>query len=364
MRTSWRQGAGIATQIRATKFHLALVLLISAASVAHSDEARIAELSESIGANVASKNWDAADADYEQLYSVYLEDFGAASRQAIAMSKVLGDWKIQAHRSGLLSESATSVIAGTSSFFTQLIEEIENQHGQLAEDLIDPLYGQAMVEYHLFQIATKKPVSSYRGVGLEFIQEERCVASEDGGAVVFCDYEEAPNRDYIVSQAQAKSNEVEAHWSAIAASLERIIEICELNQYLLDQAEAMIHLGDHFLYGGEGELAIEIYANAYQMLVRNTDGAEWVQRLFNTPTVVPSLTTSFPGANPAPILTHGMKIGFSIDENGKAQNVEIVGGADASTRAVRQNTTQIISGAIFRPGFDFDGVMESKYVEI
>ena len=80
-------------------------LTIGLSPVAYSDATKIAELSDSINKNLAARDWDAVDENYEEIYSVYQSDHGAVSSQALAMAKVLGQWKIQAYRHGLLSES-------------------------------------------------------------------------------------------------------------------------------------------------------------------------------------------------------------------------------------------------------------------
>ena len=343
-----------------------LVLAMGVSPVAYSDAAKIAELNDSIGKNLAARSWDAADAGYEELYSVYQIDHGAGSGHALAMAKVLGQWKIQAYRSGLLSKPREQVIADASAFYSTVIAEVEQQQGTNASALIDPLYGQAMVEYHLLQIETRKPINSYLGIGPELIDEEVCVESEDRGATLFCDDVEVPSRDYIDSQVDAKLEATAVHWDAIAASLQRVAAICKQNQYLLDEAEAMAHLGDLHLARDEQPTAIDSYNSAYQLLAGNADpeAAVWMQRLFTTTTIVPSLSTSFPGAAPAAIPTHGMTFGFDITSDGKAEDVEVLSGGSRSNRAEQQSTIDIISSAKFRPHFDENGVVDSAAVEI
>ena len=347
-------------------FIVGLALTIGVNSVAYSDAAKIAELSDSISKSLAARNWDAADAEYEEIYSVYQSDHGTGSRQALAMAKVLGQWKIQAYRSGLLSKPREQVIADASAFYSTVIAEAEQQQGASAADLIDPLYGQAMVAYHLLQIETRKPINSYLGIGPELIDEEVCVDAEDRGAAVICDDVEVPSRDYIDSQVAAKLKATTVHWDAIAASLQRIAAICKQNQYLLDEAEALTHLGDLHLAREEESSAIDSYNSAYQALAGNADpeAAVWMQRLFTTATIVPSLSTSFPGAPPAAIPTHAMTFGFNIMSNGKAEDVEVLSGGSRSNRAEQQSTIDIISSAKFRPHFDENGVVDSAAVEL
>ncbi len=341
-------------------------LTIFLASNTYSDAESIARISDSIGQNVAGQSWDAVDAGYEELYSVYQSDYGVGSRQALAMAKVLGQWKIQSYRSELLSKSPVQAIGNASEFYSLLISEIEQQQGTDAADLIDPLYGQAQVEYHLLQIETKKPINSYRGTGPEITEEETCVDTEDRGGIVQCDYVEVPSRDYIQSQLDAKSDATAVYWDAVASSLQRIVAICKQNQYLLDEAEALAHLGDYHLYREEQSEAIASYSSAYQLLKSNADpdAAAWMQRLFAAPTVVPSLSTSFPGAAPTPITTHGMTFSFNINSDGTAEDVEVISGDSRSNRDEQQSTTRIISGAMFRPQFDDNGVVDSAAVEI
>lgn len=343
---------------------LSVVFLTSVLCVSAGSAQGISELTDSIGKNVAAQNWDEVDQGYEALYSAYQAEHGVASRQALSMAKVLGEWKIQAYRNELLTERPEQVMATTSAFYSNLIDEIVQSYGDGSDQLIDPLYGQAMVEYHLFQIATRKQISDYRGVGLETIEEEQCVDSEDRGGSVDCSYVEVPSRDYLDSQAAAKEEATSGHWQAIADSLRQVAAICKQNQYLLDEAEALVHLGDYHLYAGEQVAAIELYNSAYQQLAVNAEGAEWIQRLFVQPTVVPSLTTSMPGKGPVQIVTHGATFGFSINSDGKAEDVKVLSGATSSSRASQQGTVGIISGATFRPGFDRNGVMESNPVEI
>jgi hypothetical protein len=343
-----------------------LALMLCLSTNTYSDAEEIAAITDSLGKNMASQNWDAVDGEYHQLYLAYQDEYGAGSRQALAMAKALGDWIIQAYRSQLLSKDADEVINDASGFFTGLIEDISEQQGANASDLIDPLYAKAMTEYHLFQLATKKPVDSYNGSGPEVIKEEVCVDSEDRGGSLDCSYVDVPSRDYLDSQAFAKTQETTAHWEAIGLALNQVAEICRVNQYLLDEAEAKAHIGDYHLYGGEGDVAMDYYSEAYQLLANNMDpgAGAWAQRLFATTTVVPSLSTSFPGAAPTPITTNGMTYGFSIKSDGKAENVEVRSGASRNNRPAQQNTIGIISGATFRPHFDENGVVESASVEI
>lgn len=326
----------------------------------------IDQITGSIQTHIASQNWDGADQGYEALYQAYKAEYGAGSGRALAMAKVLGEWKIQAFRNDLLSGSEENILGDTSSFYSELISEIEQQQDQLAADLIDPLYGQVMVNYHQFLLTSRKPLSAYQGVGEELIQEEQCVDSEDRGGVVDCQYMEVPNRDYIESQAQAREENIAQYWDAIALSLQRIIDICAEHRYLLDQAEAQAHLGDYHMYGGEQDLALTNYFEAYQLLLRNTDpdATEWLDRLFMQSTVVPSLTTVLPGASPAPILTQGLRFGFDVGADGKASNIEVLDGARSADRQVRQSVMRIISGATFRPFFDTEGVLDSHSIEI
>lgn len=343
-----------------------LALTVCLSSNAYSDAESIARISDSIGQNVATQSWDAVDAGYEELYAVYQSDYGVGSRQALAMAKVLGQWKIQAFRSELMSKSPGEVIADASEFYTGLIAEVEQQQGVNASDLIDPLYGQAIVEYHLLQIEARKPVNSYRGIGPEIIEEERCEDAEDRGGAVDCEYMEVPSQDYIQSQVDEKNNATTVHREAVETSLQRIAAICKQNQYLLDEAEVMTHLGDYYLYHREQSAAIEAYSSAYQLLATNADpdAAVWMQRLFTATTVVPSLATTFAGAAPAPITTNGITFGFNIGSDGKADEVEVLSGASRNNRAEQQSAIRIISGATFRPRFDEEGVVESASVEI
>lgn len=343
--------------------YLLVIFLTSVICTGAASAQDIAELTDSIGKSVASRNWDKADDGYEALYSAYQAEYGSGSRQALSMAKVLGEWKIQAYRNKLLSELPAQIMEEASAFYSSLIEEIIQLYGDNAEGLIDPLYGQAMVEYHLYQITSRKPISDYRGVGPEVIEEEQCVDSEDRGGVAICSYVEAPNRDYIESQAQAKADEIAIHSDAIVAALLKVAAICNQNQYLLDEAEALVHLGDYHLYGGEQATALDFYSRAYQQLESNAEGAEWIHRLFGQPTVVPSLTTSMPGADPVSIVTHGARFRFSISSVGKAEDIEVLSSGN-SDREARQNTLRIISGATFRPYFDGAGVTESSLVEI
>ncbi|MBT5560018.1 MAG: hypothetical protein HOJ88_09000 [Proteobacteria bacterium] len=243
---------------------------------------------------------------------------------------------------------------------------MEQQQGASASELIDPLYGQAAVEYRRLQIETRKPVNSYRGIGPELIEEERCVDAEDRGGSAVCDYVEVPNRDYIGSQAEAKRAATEVHWDAIGVSLQRIVVISKENQYLLDEAEAVAHLGDYHLARGEQSSAIDSYNAAYQLLANNSDpdAAVWMQRLFTAITIVPSLSTSFAGAVPIPITTHGMTFGFDLTSAGRAEDIEVLSGGSRKNRKEQQSVINIISGALFRPHFDDNGVMDSVAIEI
>lgn len=365
--SNWQGGSYFMILIRTIfTWFTGLALTVCLSSNVYSDAEEIAAITDSLGKNMASQNWDTVDAEYHQLYLAYQDEYGAGSRQALAMAKALGDWTIQSYRNQLLSKDLEDHIDEASGFFSTLIEEVSEQQGANASDLIDPLYGQAMVEYHLFQLATKKPISSYPGSGPEIIQEEVCVDSEDRGGSLDCSYASVPSRDYLESQAFAKTLDTTTHWEAIGSALNQVAEICRVNQYLLDEAEAKAHMGDYHLYGGEGAVALELYNEAYQLLAKNTDpDAEvWAQRLFATITVVPSLSTSFPGAAPTSITTHGMTFGFSINSDGKTENVEVRNGASRSNREAQQSTIGIISGATFRPHFDEDGVVESASVEI
>lgn len=343
---------------------LSVVFLTSVLCVSAVSAQGIAELTDSIGKNVAAQNWDEVDQGYETLYSAYQAEHGVASRQALSMAKVLGEWKIQAYRNELLTERPEQTMSAASAFYSNLIDEIVQGYGEDSEELIDPMYGQAMVEYHLFQIATRRPTSDYNGIGSEVTEEEQCVGSEDGGAVLDCSYVEVPSRDYLNSQAAAKEKQTSEHWQAIADSLQKVVAICRENQYLLDEAEALTHLGDYYLYAGEHVKAIELYNSAYKQLSVNTEGSEWIQRLFTMPTVVPALTRSLPGAAPVQIAAQGIGFGFSINSEGRAEDIKVLSGNTSSNRQTQQNIIGIISGATFRPGFDKEGVLESRSVEI
>ncbi|HAY46768.1 MAG TPA: hypothetical protein DCY55_10880 [Gammaproteobacteria bacterium] len=243
---------------------------------------------------------------------------------------------------------------------------MEQQQGASASELIDPLYGQAAVEYRRLQIETRKPVNSYRGIGPELIEEERCVDAEDRGGSAICGYVEVPNRDYIDSQVEAKRLATGMHWDVVAVSLRRIVAISKENQYLLEEAEATTHLGDYHLARGEQPSAIDAYNTAYQLLVDNADpdATVWMQRLFTAITIVPSLSTSFAGAVPTPITTHGMTFGFNLNSSGKAEDIEVLSGGSRKNRKEQQSVINIISGALFRPHFDDNGVVESVAIEL
>lgn len=340
-------------------------LVICAVLSAQANAASVADITESISTNITSQNWDAVDRGYEQLYEAYQNEYGAGSGQALAMAKVLGEWKIQAFRDGRLSEDSGNTIADASNFYTNLIAEVSSQQGAQSSQLIDPLYGQAMVEYHLFQLAAVKPITGYIGIGAETVMQRQCVSLEGpGSGEEGCNYIQVPNQDYIRSQRQAKNEETLLHWEKIGSSLQQIADISEANLYFVDQAEALTHLGDYHLFREETENAMEFYQAAYRLLSNYPTEAESLKMLFEKPTVIPVLSLSFPGLNTAPNTDSDLVLSFDLSEQGKASNIEAVGGANSSDASLQKNAIEYVSGSLFRPQFNINGLIENKRIEM
>lgn len=340
-------------------------LAICAALSTHANAAEIADITDSIGVNIASQNWNAVDAGYEELYEEYQIEYGVGSGQALAMAKVLGEWKIQAYRDGRLSEDSKSTITYASNFYTKLISEVTGQQGAGSSQLIDPLYGQAMVEYHLFQLAAVMPITGYVGIGPETLMERQCISIEGpGSGEEGCNYIEVPNQDYIQSQRQAKNQETLLHWEIIGASLQKIADISEANFYFVDQAEALTHLGDYHLFREETESAMEFYQAAYLLLSNNPEDAQSLKALFEKPTAIPVLSLSFPGMSAAENFDPNLVLAFDLSAEGRASNVEVVGGSDSSNMNLRENVSGFVMNSIFRPQYNINGLIESKRVEM
>ncbi len=353
--------------IQKWKFRSSLLIftLFFCTAISYSNAADISDITASVSTNISTQNWDALDSDYERLYLAYQDAYGPESDQALAMAKVLGQWKIQAHRDGRLSESGQVTITNASDFYSNLIERVTNRYGEDSSHLIDPLYGQAMVEYHLFQVAAAKPVSAYVGIGPETVMERQCVSiagpesGEEG-----CDYIEIPNQDYIQSQRFTKSQESFSHWENIGSLLHIIHDISEANSYTSDQAEALAHLGDYHFSRSEREEAIAFYKAAYALLLDNPAEQESMQGLFGTPTIVPALSRSFPGAFSTLISDPNMVLAFNISAEGRANDMEVVGGNSANNRELSESVTNLIENSLFRPQFSESGILESQRVEM
>jgi hypothetical protein len=348
---------------------LGMVLMTNTAFSADSVTDQVTSVNKRISENIKSQNWDALDKNYQELYSLFSQNYEPDNSMVASITKVLGRWKIQAYRSKLLSENRSKTINDALNFYTSVTRDTEDSLGENSPVLIEPLYGLTMVNYILFEEVAKKAVNKFAGKGSETVEEFQCVSASPGPGGSdedACDYIEVPDQDYLRSQQQEKARQVVEHLDKIDASLGRIAKIIESNPSLpvTDHAEVLVHLGDYNFVRKNTETAIEFYQRAYLLLSDGTAGSKSLERLFEKPVMIPALSLSFPGASNDTGVNNKITLAFDITANGKTKNIEVVSERDPGNKTARNGVTNVVTRSTFRPRFVDGKLVDSQRVEM
>ncbi len=122
-------------------------------------------------------------------------------------------------------------------------------------------------------------------------------------------------------------------------------------------AAEQLELGDWHLLFDENELAFATYRNARLLLERNGATPEEMQRFFSpmTPTVLPTFTAGFVGADQAAAYRGFIDVALTLNGVGKSTRFEVTGRSEGIPEEIVRRLKHYVAEARFRPRFEADG---------
>jgi len=122
---------------------------------------QISILEKIIEINIHIKDWESLDQNYDQVLWVYRRNYAEDDPYLLSQVYATGKWKIQTYRFGLLDKEPRFPLNEAERLFSSSISYIKKTHGSNDPRLVQLLYGQALVNYHLLILTMNKPLSKF-----------------------------------------------------------------------------------------------------------------------------------------------------------------------------------------------------------
>lgn len=341
------------------------------------DLGQVPVLQELIESNIATKNWDELDRNYQLLLFVHRRNYEESDPRFLPIVDQMGRWKLQAYREHLLKQEGATTIREAEHLFGDNVRLLEDQLGETDPRLIEPLYGKALTNYEIMKLEAKRPLDSFRTGPSSFSRityrqvcravptragpRAQCfsvpVMTSDGGAA-------------FINQQRQKDLSIEQRLYAAKRALLRIVEIHEAHPELSakSHAYALMHLGDwHMLYDQRGT-AIKLYKRAYALLAGDASNEDEISKLFGAPASVPSLRLAVEAVREklaADDTEEGfVKVSFDVSSSGKPRNVSIIEESQTQRVYSARRAKEYVRTSKYRPRFENGEPVDTPGVKV
>ena len=249
-----------------------------------------------IASHIAAGELTEADERQHYLYRVQIRSMDSGELRAQALMQQAG-WQYNAYQLGL-GEQTFSRLMNMWDLYRLALTDIADRAGETSPNLLPPLFGMLQAQYLIAGYNMDSSSSGYNSDGDYTSRQEynrfnayRAQSFKKGSAVIRAIYE--------IEQKQAETDGVAA-------------------------AEALVQLGDWYLWHDERESAEATYQDALAELVGRDDAQQVIDRLFGEPVALPNLE----GVRPLPARVAmeeaNVVLEFGVNSRGRVIDLERV----------------------------------------
>lgn len=280
--------------------------------------------------------WDEVSNRYQYMYWLNTVTFGEDDPRMLPSLYQLSKWHLQAYAMnfGSSREEIANHLIKAHDMIEKSIMLLEKQ-GNEEQRLVNNLNALALTNY-LFATLQRTPTSKLAASSRSQLE---------GGKTHFV--------------SQMIDIYINRSFRAGRDAISRIVDIYSNSNTAPPYAVAKskVRLGDWLFLFDKKDAAMEIYADAYQMLKTETQGKQEIDRIFSQPVALPNQdlleTNNFYSMDQAQYdaNNHYVVASFDVTEQGKTANIEIIESVPENNYSARSQVKRSLKIAKFRPRF-------------
>jgi tetratricopeptide (TPR) repeat protein len=336
---------------------------------------QIGALDQSLGSLVATGQLQTADRGYEELVRLTKKHYGADALEVVPALAKLGDFKLDAFHRAVRSGLSPEAGLGGRDAVEQQGSPTETESRRDAFELLKAAQSAYLEAIGLLVDHEQFHDARLRQLELSLVETVFLQAYRDNIVENPLDY--MPSRrlgiDSIVRKPGASDYSRrfgygEDAYIRMLSYLKR-----DSGATIEEFGRTLVGLGDWYMLFGHRSAAIAKYQQALAILEAGGASDKTVANLLrpDVPVRLPTFVAAphAPGtfsADAADALTHDgyIDVHFSLNKYGRAQDIEVLGGAAAPSNAVRGRLVWMLRDAQFRPVFDGDAPAANAPIDV
>jgi len=268
-------------------------------------------------------DWEQVEKGYNQFYRIHYRNYGERDPRLLPALQKLSSWHMRAYLDATGGEPLNHLLTARN-LYDSSVAIMQANYASTDGRIADALRQRALVDYYL---ASYVPAPE-EGFGLN-----------------------AASTAQVTAQAYMANS-----FNAGRDALERVVELRKQSGAgsELASSEALAELADWHQLFNRRQAAIRLYQDAWTFGSQAGEAAPLILRsVFGKPLALPVLPDDLQAPAPdAPAQSAYIKVRFSVDETGRAENMEVVESSPpAADKYVSRLRKRLLSTA-FRPRFE------------
>jgi tetratricopeptide (TPR) repeat protein len=273
-----------------------------------------------------------ADERQQYLYRVQMRTLQGGESMAAALMQQ-ASWQFSAYRWGVGGPGFMRLM-NMWDLYRLALNDIVEREGETSPDLLPPLYGMLRAQYL---------ISEYGG--------EQSAGFDAGdtysGSVEYNRFSAYRNKSYDSGRAVIQA----------IYDVEQATEVADP----VAAAEALVMLGDWYLWHQQREQALQAYADARAELVALDNAQQEMDRLFGQPVALPSLSGVRPMPNATDPESGDVLLQFSVTARGRVVDLERIDENEVD-ESVANNLLRRLRRTAFRPRFEDGEAVQTESI--
>ena len=306
-----------------------------------------------IKSNTALSDWKALDQNYHYLYWLYRRVYGENDMRLLPVITRVGLWHLNAYQLGD-SDNPLAHLMAAQNVYSDAVNIIEVNRGELDPGEISPLYGIMFTNYLMAVYASTSPDSDELRTSIAISNQSyrRCTSSYFSRRDPF--FDDCYDQQYMDEEEANRQEVISASYRNGKKALTRMLDVYEKNPALPPEEHAMayIRLGDWYMLFNRPSSATKTYEKAYSLLESVQSDAR--ERLFGAPRSLPemhfALTTTEndePGQDRNYVL-----VSVDVSKNGRPRNIQVLESNPPVDEAILRRAQRSVKNTRFRPRFE------------